>query len=600
MGDYIMRINGQTVKNASINGSDIKEIRNATTQVVLWQKAAKDYFYFEDRSGAANSISMGSVYAGTTDEWLALEYSTDKDTWTSWDFTQSIPLAANGKVYLRGNNQKFSVSSGNYHYFGSTGNVYAGGSVRSLYDKQVPSTITSNVTMFGWMFYNMTTLVGVDTNLFAGINYGSAGSWRDTTNVFYRTFSGCSSLVTPPDLSGIGYVKGSTFRETFNQCTSLTSAAPTNIIDIDTSATNHFRSMYWQCYALTDASPMHIGFTTTGQYTLYQTFMACNNLVTPPDLTSIATLGNQSLYRAFYGCTSLTSLRVGFTQWGSETSTDPNYRSTYQWTYNVNTNGTFHCPVTLPQTKNSSDNTTSSDFIPYNWVADTTMASPTLTHGAGGSGTGSSTICNGRKFYQWQFYIKTPGVEGVTYYLNWENTDTLDVYPVDPTTSTYDGTVTYDPQSDYSEADSECVYLLHICEADMLGCAANFSVVGVKNGFVSEPSYLSICNSICGECEEPEPDCTDCTNWQACGYENYEDCRCQQYGTDCPPEPTVDCSDWENMGYESYEDCDCSENGNCGDEPDCDDCSNWEECNYSSYEDCDCQVNGNCEEEPEE
>ncbi len=34
----------------------------------------------------------------------------------------------------------------------------------------------------------------------------------------------------------------------------------------------------------------------------------------------------------------------------------------------ITQNGTFHCPVSLPQTKNSSDNTTSSDFIPYNWV----------------------------------------------------------------------------------------------------------------------------------------------------------------------------------------------------------------------------------------
>ncbi len=178
----IFTIGGKTVQDITIGAKQVQSIYDNTNQVLLWEKPAPNYFYFEDRSGAANSISIGSVYAGTTEEWLALEYSTDKNTWTSWDFSQTLTLPANGKVYLRGNNQKFSVSSGNYHYFGSTGDAYAGGSVISLYNKQVPNTINSNPTMFGFMFFGMTTLVGVDTNLFAGINYGSSGNWRDTTN----------------------------------------------------------------------------------------------------------------------------------------------------------------------------------------------------------------------------------------------------------------------------------------------------------------------------------------------------------------------------------------------------------------------------------
>ena len=492
MGDYIMRIDGQTVKAASINGSDIKEIRNATTQTVLWRKPAPNYFYFEDRSGAANSISIAKT--GDQAEWLSLEYSTDKETWTSWDFSQSIPLAANGRVYLRGNNTRFSVSGSNYHNFSSTGNAYAGGSVRSLFNKNVPQIIDSSTTMFGFMFNGMTTLVGVDTNLFAGVNYGSSGSWRDTTNMFYRTFSGCSSLVTPPDLSGLGYAKGGTFRETFNQCTSLTTAAAMNVTDIDTSATNHFRSAYFQCYALVDASPMQVSFATASQYTLYQTFMGSNNLVTPPDLTSITTLGNQSLYRAFYGCTSLTSLRVGFTQWGSETSTDSNYRSNYQWTYNINTNGTFHCPVALPQTKNSSDNTTSSDFIPYNWVIDTEIPEPTLTSHGAGAGHGSETTCSGLPYHNWTIRMKTTGVEGVTYYLNWTNANNATTFPADPTTTTYDVTATYSGQIGCVEADSECKYTVTLCDADMVGVYANFKVIGVRNGYVSSVSTLSIEN----------------------------------------------------------------------------------------------------------
>lgn len=364
----IFTIGGKTVEDVQIGGKTVHSIYDNTHSVLLWEKssAEPDYFYFEDRSGAANSISMVSVYAGTMEEWLALEYSTDKQTWTSWDFTQDIPLAADGKVYFRGDNLKFSVSSGNYHSFSSTGDVHAGGSVRSLFDKTVPASVDSQKTMFGWMFYNMSTLVSVDRYLFSGINYGSAGSWRDTTNLFYSTFSN-TSITTPPDLTEVHYVSGSTFRETFDRCRQLTSAAPMDVTDINPSATNSFRSAYFNCSSLTDASPMGISFTTAYQYTLYQTFMGDGALVTPPDLSDITVLGNQSMYRTFYACPSLTSLKVGFTQWGSGTSTDTNYRSNYQWTYNVRTSGVFTCPTALPQTRNSADGTTTTDFIPYNW-----------------------------------------------------------------------------------------------------------------------------------------------------------------------------------------------------------------------------------------
>lgn len=65
---------------------------------------------------------------------------------------------------------------------------------------------------------------------------------------------------------------------------------------------------------------------------------------------------------------------------------------------------------------------------------------------------------------------------------------------------------------------------------------------------------------------DPNPvDCTDCSNWSECGYESYEDCRCQQYG-ECPPDCT-DCSNWSECGYESYDDCRCQQYGECPEPP---------------------------------
>lgn len=99
-------------------------------------------------------------------------------------------------------------------------------------------------------------------------------------------------------------------------------------------------------------------------------------------------------------------------------------------------------------------------------------------------------------------------------------------------------------------------------------------------------------------------DCTDCSNYAECGYESYEDCRCQEYG-ECP-DYCQDCIDSCEGDSECEEDCyecdqPCGDPCDSGDEVDCNDCSNWEDCGYTEYEDCDCQVNGNCpeEEEPE-
>lgn len=122
----------------------------------------------------------------------------------------------------------------------------------------------------------------------------------------------------------------------------------------------------------------------------------------------------------------------------------------------------------------------------------TEIPAPTLiSSGGGGVGTGG-TPCNGRKSYQWLVYIETPDVEGVTYYLNWVNADNATTLPADPTTTTYDDTLSYDPQAGYSEADSKCVYILHICEEDIVGAYVNFKVIGVKNGYVSDISIISI------------------------------------------------------------------------------------------------------------
>lgn len=322
----IFTIGGKTVEDVQIGGKTVQSIYDNTHSVLLWEKssAEPDYFYLEDRSGAANSVTL--VKSGSVTEWVSLEYSTDGSSWSTWDISQSLPITANGRVYLRGDNGRMATASNSTHTFSSTGDVYAGGHIVTLLDS---GGDTSNVNLnhtFCGLFNGMSTLVGVSNTLFQGITSADTGTFRET-------FGGCGRLANVPSLA---------------------------ISSLAVNASDTFRSTFYQCYAVTDASNISFTFTTTYTRTLYQTFTGCSALVTPPDLSSITILGVNALQAAFSGCNSLTTLRVGFTDWGDGTATR-------NWTRNILTSGVFTCPTTLPQTRNSEDGTTTADFIPYNW-----------------------------------------------------------------------------------------------------------------------------------------------------------------------------------------------------------------------------------------
>ena len=548
MGDYIMRIDGQTVKAASINGSDIKEIRNATTQTVLWRKPAPNYFYFEDRSGAANSISIAKT--GDTAEWLALEYSTDKETWTSWDFSQSIPLAANGKVYLRGNNTYgFGQNNTNYHTFNCTGDYAVGGDVWSI----------------------MSENVSVITNRFMS-----------------RTFQNSATLVDCSQLSIPNMPMTSTpFTWTFASCTNLTSVMESiPVTHYGASGENsELYMMFNASYSLTNF-PMFPNITSLNKNCMRAiastSIVNPNTTLTYVDLSNIETVYTQALYQAFIHCKALEVVKIGISAWGDfEDSTSDYYDTTHEWLGDVHSTGVFCKNATLPVTRGN-------NYIPNNWsiadlngklyapvitnnngtitiaeaesgascqifytvdgstptpengtlytqpfnvgsgvtvkaithyngvradlITDSDVAwagaipAPTLISTGYGSGTGTS-ICQGyigQAAHSWEAKLSTPNVDGVTYYINWLNTDNATTFPADPTTSTYDDAESWSIEGDIEEggcsqgggveADSEVFLEKFICDADMVGQYVNIKVIGVRNGYVSNVSSLSMYN----------------------------------------------------------------------------------------------------------
>ena len=115
---------------------------------------------------------------------------------------------------------------------------------------------------------------------------------------------------------------------------------------------------------------------------------------------------------------------------------------------------------------------------------------PTLSYSGCGVGTGSPSVCSGNSFHHWTARIKTTGVEGVTYYINYKNSATESIPPI-PTTSVYDLTATY-TDTTLSEADSEVLAQFRVCDADLVGDYLNIAVIGVLDGNVSEVAYLSM------------------------------------------------------------------------------------------------------------
>ena len=540
MGDYIMRIDGQTVKGASINGSDIKEIRNATTQTVLWRKPAPNYFYFEDRSGAANSISITKT--GDQAEWLSLEYSTDKQTWSTWDFSQTLTIPANGKVYLRGDNATygFGFNSNNYHTFNCTGNYAVGGDVWSIMDGS--ATYIRSRFMHRTFQYS-TTLVDCSQLLIPNMP-------MDTV-AFTWAFASCPNLVSVMESipvtywSGAGSNANSEFYQMFKE-----NARQTNIPTLPNITVLHHDSM---------RNILSFGSTPYNQALEYV------------DLSNIETVYTQGLDYAFYNCEALEVVKIGISAWGEfEDSTSAYYNNTHFWLGHTHSTGVFCKNATLPVMRGA-------NYIPNNWsIADLngklyapviafvdnntiiiteaeggascqifytvdgttptptngtlytqpftvgsgvtvkaithyngvradlitdsdvawagSISEPTLTSHGAGAGHGSETTCSGLPYHNWTIRMKTTGVEGVTYYLNWTNANNATTFPADPTTTTYDATATYSGQIGCVEADSECRYTVTLCDADMVGVYANFKVIGVRNGYVSSVSTLSIEN----------------------------------------------------------------------------------------------------------
>ena len=187
-------------------------------------------------------------------------------------------------------------------------------------------------------------------------------------------FSNCKALTTPPTLSATTLAQNcyasmfnnsglttapalpattmqmECYRTMFANCSKLTTAPTLSATALEESC---YYGMFLNCTSLTTV-PSTLPATTLAKNCYYNMFQGCSSLITPPTLPA-TTLVENCYYCLFSGCRKLTSI----------TTSQTTFTNCTNWTYNINTTGTFYCPSALGD---NSTITRGKDGCPTNWT----------------------------------------------------------------------------------------------------------------------------------------------------------------------------------------------------------------------------------------
>jgi len=239
-------------------------VENGTYDVSEYAEVDVDVPYTDNYLCFTASYSPATIRLNAgTNPGPNVEYSFDKVTWTTWDYS-AITLNYGDKVYMRGNNPEgFSkTANGRSYFIINNGAVDVSGNIMTLNSYLHPT---------GLVDYN-----------------------------FYSLFSNCSiidaSNLELPATTLANYC----YSHLFSGCNSLISAP---ILPATNLAENCYGYMFYKCYALRNAPALPA--TTLAEYCYYYMFGFCNSLTTAPTLPA-TTLANYC-YRAMFYSSGLTS-----------------------------------------------------------------------------------------------------------------------------------------------------------------------------------------------------------------------------------------------------------------------------------------------------
>lgn len=247
--------------------------------------------YLTFSSPSAFSVSSTPLWDGT------MEYSTDTETWNTWNGT-AISGAANGgqyTLYIRGTgNTKVTghtmISGLPWVLTGSKISCF--GNIETLLDYSAAvrgkHPTMADMCYLG-MFANCTNLIAAP----------ELPATTLSTNCYTSMFEGCNNLASAPALPSTTLAPGC-YSGMFQDCISLTTAPtlPATIL-----ADSCYAYMFYECMSL--ATPPELPATTLADACYYYMFSNCPFEVAP---NLPATTLTPSCYSyMFYGCNGLTT-----------------------------------------------------------------------------------------------------------------------------------------------------------------------------------------------------------------------------------------------------------------------------------------------------
>ena len=277
-----------------------------------------NYFYVEDASGAANTLTIKKSNNALPDK--VFEWSLDKQNWTEITVTDttgvSIAVPANGRVYLRGDNVVLGENGSNYILIDCAGIYDIGGDLTTLVSVYGHQNVIP-YRCFYRLFFGSTQLISA-TDLIIGANRIDE---RGLGGLFYN----CSALTAAPDLPATVLNNGS-YEYTFAGCTALVSAP-----ELPATLTSSCAS----CYS--------------------NMFSGCTSLVNAPILPS-PMLANSCYIAMFRNCSALHKIIIYASAWVSQSN----------WLQGVAATGDFYNlgGATIP---------TGTDGIPSGWTEHTQL-----------------------------------------------------------------------------------------------------------------------------------------------------------------------------------------------------------------------------------
>ena len=265
-----------------------------------------------------------------------IQYSFDGKTWI--DFTK-LTVEESCSIFFKGINPNgFCTSDKDYSSFEVSKEFKCSGNVMSLIDGEGKTeTIPCE-----YCFYN----------LFESCPLTTAPKLPATTlkgHCYEQMFYSCKSLIETPKLPA-KKIAEECYKLMFCGCLNLKNAPQ---LPATTLAKYCYYGMFWSCFSLIYAPQLPATILEDGCYAYM--FYRCSKLVKAPELPATS-LVNNCYCCMFAGCENLQYIAVSFKSWNEQNISS----FSSLWVEQVNTQGTFVCPSSLPQIFGYS-------FIPKGW-----------------------------------------------------------------------------------------------------------------------------------------------------------------------------------------------------------------------------------------